>query len=99
MPKPAAPRESAVEARLVRGVRTAGGRTFKLAPTTAGIPDRLVVLPGGQVHFVELKADRGRTSPIQRVRLAELSDLGAATFVLYGYEDVDEYLAQHAARR
>lgn len=93
------PRESAVEARLVRGVTAAGGRAFKIAPTTAGLPDRLVLLPGGVTHLVELKTDRGRLSPIQVARHAELSALGAQLFVLHGPAEVEAYLLRHASRR
>lgn len=98
MTKPTTPpRESAVEARLVRRVRIAGGEAFKMAPTVAGLPDRLVVLPGGRVHFVEVKADGGRLSRIQEVRIAELRSLGAEVHVVTGTAGVDDYLAQHVS--
>ena len=51
-------RESELEARLVRGVKAAGGVAYKfVSPGSVGVPDRLVVLPGGKVVFVELKAE------------------------------------------
>lgn len=84
--------ESAVEARLVRAVQRAGALTYKLAPTTAGVPDRLVVWPTGRVDFVELKAEGGQTSSIQRVRIRELEEHLANVFVLYGPGEVDDYV-------
>lgn len=56
-------KESEIEARLVRGVKALGGVAYKfVSPGNVGVPDRLVVLPGGRVIFVELKAEGGRLS-------------------------------------
>ena len=58
--------ESAVEAHLIRAVLRAGALTFKLAPTTAGVPDRLVVWPTGRVRSEERRVGkecRSRWSP------------------------------------
>ena len=86
------PRESATETRLTRAVRRAGALTLKLAPTTAGIPDRIVVWPNGVVDFVEVKAEDGRLSPIQRHRISDLRENGANAFVVYGHDGVDDYV-------
>ena len=86
------PRESATETRLTRAVRRSGALTFKLAPTTAGIPDRIIVWPTGVVDFVEVKADNGKVSPIQRHRIEELRERGANAFVARGFAGVDDYV-------
>ena len=86
------PRESATETRLTRAVRLAGAITYKLAPTTAGIPDRLIIWPTGVVDFVEVKADDGVVSPIQRQRLRELRENRANTFVVFGPAEADAYV-------
>ena len=45
-------KESEIEARLVRGVKALGGVAYKfVSPGNVGVPDRLVVLPGGRVIF------------------------------------------------
>lgn len=49
-------RESMVEAALVRECRLRGFQCIKLAPTSPGVPDRLIVAPGGAHVFVEVKA-------------------------------------------
>lgn len=85
-------RESATETRLTRAVRRAGALTFKLAPTTAGIPDRLVVWPTGVVDFVEVKADNGKVAPIQHHRIRDLRERGANVFVASGFAGVDAYV-------
>ena len=59
-------KESQIETQLVRGVRALGGRAYKfVSPGNTGVPDRLVVLPGGRIIFVELKTDTGKLSPMQ----------------------------------
>ena len=86
-------RESDIERRLVQGVKKLGGKAYKfVSPGNVGVPDRLVVLPGGVVLFVELKAPGGRLSPNQRLQMTELTGLGAHVFVLWGVEDVDVFL-------
>ena len=89
--------ESAVEAHLIRSVLSAGALTFKLAPTTAGVPDRLVVWPTGRVDFVEVKAEGGRLSSIQKVRIRDLEANAANVFVVTGKAEVDAYVAEAAA--
>lgn len=88
--------ESAVEAHLIRSAMTAGALTYKLAPTTAGVPDRLVVWPTGRVDFVEVKAEGGRLSSLQKVRIRDLEANAANVFVVTGVAGVDAYLAEVA---
>ena len=53
-------REAEIEARLVRGVKEAGGLCYKfVSPGNPGVPDRLILLPGGRILFVELKTPGG----------------------------------------
>lgn len=86
-------RESELEARLVRGVKAAGGVAYKfVSPGSAGVPDRLVVLPGGKIVFVELKAEDGRLSRMQVYQIAQLRGLGADVRVVKGAADVLQFL-------
>jgi hypothetical protein len=86
-------RESVLERHFVREVKLRGGLAIKLAGNImAGIPDRLVILPIGRVVFVELKTDKGRTSPIQKHVHTMLLDRGCDVQVLYGRTQVDEWL-------
>ena len=60
-------RESQIEARLSREVKHAGGLCLKwVSPGCTGVMDRIVLLPGGRVIFVELKEPDGRLSERQK---------------------------------
>ena len=81
--------ESRIEVLLVRKIKQAGGWALKLvSPGNAGVPDRLVLLPGGRVIFVELKTDTGRLSPLQEFVHGRLRRLGMDVRVLYGRDEV-----------
>ena len=47
-----------------------------------GAPDRLVVLPGGKLGFVEVKAPGQRPRPLQLARHRQLRKLGCYVAVL-----------------
>lgn len=86
-------KENRVEQRLIDGVKALGGITFKfVSPGRAGVPDRVVILPGGNIHFVELKALGGKPSRIQLRRISQLRKLGVKALVLTGATEVDDYL-------
>jgi hypothetical protein len=58
--------ENLIERRLVKHVERLGGVCLKLpAIHVAGIPDRLCLLPGGVVVFVELKAPGEKPRKLQ----------------------------------
>jgi hypothetical protein len=83
--------EKRIEQRLVERAKDAGGMAIKwVAPAMAGVPDRIVFLPGGVVIFVELKAPGKKSTPLQ-VRIQQmLSGLGADVRVIDSLEAVDE---------
>jgi hypothetical protein len=82
--------ENRIERRLVERAKQSGGMAIKwVAPAMAGVPDRIVFLPGGRVIFVELKAPGKQSTPLQ-VRIQQmLLDLGADVRVLDSLEAVD----------
>ena len=89
--------ESSLEAHFNRVVRLhLGGRASKLAPTEKGMPDRLVLLPGGRVHLVELKAVGGHTSAAQDLWHERADALGTRVEVLTGREQVDRWIERQA---
>jgi hypothetical protein len=81
--------ESKIEQSLVKAVKRLGGECYKWSsPGQAGVCDRIVVLPNGQVHFIELKASNGRLSPLQKIHGKRLVDLHANYWVLWSETDV-----------
>jgi hypothetical protein len=89
--------EASLEAHFNRSVRLIGGRAVKLAPTEKGVPDRLVLLPGGRVFLVELKTDIGRTSAAQDLWHERAADLGTRVHVLHGRGQIDRWVRQRAS--
>lgn len=79
--------ESSVEAVFAQRVRDLGGLSFKFAPVHSGNPDRIVLLPGGVVCFVELKADDGALRPDQKLWHRRAAALGTDVYVLTGAEE------------
>lgn len=85
--------ESSLEEYFRHRARLLGGYTIKLAPTERGIPDRLLMMPGSRMFLVELKADNGSLSPIQRHWHAKvLEHQGIRVHVLTGRDDVNSFL-------
>ena len=83
--------ESEIEKMLVDEVRKAGGRAYKfVSPGNDGVPDRIVIMPGGYLMFVELKTDTGRLSKLQTVQINRLKNLGVPVKVAYGYAGLEE---------
>lgn len=86
-------REAAIERRLKRKVEAAGGKALKfVSPGWAGAPDRIVLLPGGRVVFVELKAPGKKPRPIQLKRHEELKALGFEVYVIDTPEEVADWV-------
>lgn len=90
--------EASLEAHFNRQVRLMGGRATKLAPTEKGVPDRLVLLPGGRVYLVELKAVDGRVSAAQALWHERSAELGTRVQLLVGRAGVDAWLRKVAVQ-
>lgn len=85
--------ERAVEEHLVGRVKAAGGLALKwVAPGLSGVPDRICILPGGKILFVELKAPGKQPTALQ-LRVHEmLRRLGAEVHVVDSKEGVNAIL-------
>lgn len=76
-------REDVIERHLVNEVKKAGGIAYKfVSPGRRAVPDRLVLLPGGKVIFVECKAPGEKPRPDQLREHARLFALGHQVIVL-----------------
>lgn len=66
-------REKEIEQALVRAVRLRGGLCPKwTSPGMDGVPDRIVLLPRGNMAFVETKAPGRKLRPLQLRRKKQL---------------------------
>jgi len=84
-------RELSIEDALTSKVKAHGGFCFKMTGYK-GIPDRLVLMPGGRAFFVELKKPGGIVSPAQTKRHEELSSKGFDVYVIANIEWLDSLL-------
>ena len=87
--------EKDIEAYIKNQVDAMGGLFLKwVCPGNDGVPDRIVLLPGGQILFVEVKrpgTKDGRT-PRQK-RVADLlTALGFTVIRMSSMDDIEEAL-------
>ena len=76
-------REKTLEQKFVKAVKAAGGVALKFAsPGFDGVPDRLALLPGGRLAFVEVKAPGQKPRALQLARHEMLRRLGFQVHVL-----------------
>lgn len=87
-------KESELEARLVRGVKALGGKAYKfISPGNVGVPDRIVILPGGRIVFAELKTENGRLTLNQTHQINTLRHLGVEAWEVRGAKGVADALS------
>lgn len=85
--------EKEIELQLVIAVKKMGGRAVKfISPGFDGMPDRLVLLPGGKCGFVEVKAPGKKMRALQRVRHEMLRAMGFKAYVLDSREQIEEII-------
>ena len=76
-------REKFIEQKFVKAVKAAGGIAPKFtSPGFDGMPDRIVLMPGGRMAFVEVKAPGQKPRALQLSRHKLLRRLGFKVFVL-----------------
>ena len=83
-------REKIIEEKLTKAVKQNGGVCWKFtSPGTAGVPDRIVLMPGGRIAFVEVKP-----RPLQLSRHKLLRRLGFLVYVLDACEDIEKIIKE-----
>ena len=88
-------REKDIEKYLRDQVRPIGGKAYKfVSPGNDGVPDRIVIFPGRQPVFVELKTDTGRLTALQKVQIDRLRSLGQDARVVRGAAGVKAFLEE-----
>ena len=87
--------ESDLQHYFIKEVKRVGGLAVKVhCEGRRGWPDLTIIMPGGSVYFVEMKAPtgRGRLSVHQNKTIARLNELGATALVISSVEEVDSFV-------
>lgn len=85
--------EKLIERKLREGVRRLGGMALKFtSPSFTGVPDRIVMLPGGKVWFVEIKTTGKPLKPRQQVVFPQFAKLGCGVIVIDDQQKLDNFL-------
>ena len=86
-------RENVIEQKLIKAVKISGGIAPKLVcPGFDGMPDRMVLLPGGHIGFVEVKSPGKESRPLQAARHRLLRSLGFKVYVLDDVTQIETIL-------
>ena len=74
--------EKLLEFKLNNAISELGGWSIKLMSTISGLPDRLCLMPGGEVFFVELKTTGKKPRKMQTAMMNRLRKLGFKVYVI-----------------
>lgn len=76
-------REKFIEEKLKKAAKEKGGLCLKfVSPGFDGVPDRIILMPGGIIAFAELKAPGKKLRPLQERRKRQLESLGFSVFCI-----------------
>ena len=83
--------EKDIEKKLRLMVESYGGLCLKwVCPGWAGVPDRIILLPGGHIIFAELKKPKGgKVSKQQEWWGKKLNSMGFMAFVIRNEDDLN----------
>lgn len=85
--------EKLIERKLVEGVKTRGGWCVKFySAYQRGVPDRIVLMPGGRIYFVELKSTGKKPTKLQMLCISKLRSLGFSVEVIDTIQGLNDFL-------
>ena len=85
--------EKLIEKTLVAEVHKLGGWAIKLLCTyVTGLPDRMVLLPGGVIFFVEVKSTGKKPTAVQKLVHEKLRRLGFTVYIIDSLEQLHQTL-------
>lgn len=80
--------EKSIEKRLVETLKARGAMVWKfVSPGRQGVPDRIAMMPGGRIAFIELKTESGRLTPMQETTIREMQKQGLEVYTVYGMKE------------
>lgn len=69
------------------------GKAMKwVSPGNNGVPDRLVIVPGGRIYFVELKAPGEEPRKLQKYIHEQMREMGCVVLTIDTKEKVDSFI-------
>lgn len=82
--------EKDIEHKLTATVKKHGGQCLKwVCPGWSGVPDRIILLPGGRIMFAETKRPKGgKVSELQKWWAKTLRDLGFDCWFVFNLDDI-----------
>lgn len=88
-------RESKVESYFVKQLKQRGAFPWKfVSPGKRGVPDRIIIKPGGAILFVELKAPGEKPTKQQAHRIKEMQAQGCKVYVIDSIRGVDAFMEE-----
>lgn len=88
-------REKMIEHKLTIAAKNMGGIALKfVSPGFDGMPDRIALLPGGHMGFVEVKSPGEKPRPLQLARHKLLRGLGFKVYVLDDEQQITKTLTE-----
>jgi len=92
-------KEAKIEESLKSNFEKLGGKVLKFNSSSMnGLPDRIVLLPGGIIFFAELKAPGKKARPLQIMAHRMLRKLGFDVYVIDTKEGVKDIVGIYTAR-
>ena len=84
-------KEKDIEKYLRDEIKKVGGIAYKfVSPGNAGVPDRLVLLPGRWSFFVELKAPGKKTRAVQDRQIRKIRNLDFTVLIIDSKKQIDD---------
>jgi len=65
-----------------------------VSPGMAGVPDRIVLIPGGRVAFAEIKAPGKKPRPLQKAVFDRMARLGHQVYLIDSRQAVADFIQE-----
>ena len=87
--------EKLIEKKLREEVKKLGGIALKFSSQTyTGMPDRIVLMPGGKISFAEIKSTGKKPTKLQALQISKLIELGFIVRVIDSKETLTDFLEE-----